>query len=300
MFGHTGQLGPIDWGEPFWNLVDLHRAPRSSSIQTVFDLHTNLRSESVSIVTEADRVLQGSSPRSSEHVRMHFDSAPGGEDMVTELIRLQQGSPDSPCDVVAIVATNGYKPKFGVQSLYEIYFRLMNRSRSPEPESMHRMWCGRWMLTNDRVMIDDTIHTKRENIGVSIGKGTMGIVESAEVLGRNPKVTIKLDLGGSSTIILTTWEHVGCVAPGSIISGHKAQGCEWKHVLVMIPDAGPDGPWCRNWVYMAMTRAKQNLQLYVRGGASMLDRVVAKVPPRRKTHLRPLHRSITALLPAAL
>ncbi len=94
-------------------------------------------------------------------------------------------------------------------------------------------------------------------------------------------VDVNFDDGRNTTYPL---KNVGELELAYALTVHKAQGAEWKHVLLVLPDEyGPI--FNRNLLYTAVTRAKE--ELWILGDMRTIDRMISRpYSDERKTALR--------------
>jgi hypothetical protein len=94
------------------------------------------------------------------------------------------------------------------------------------------------------------------------------------------KVTIEMDDGYTYTLSTAGELSEGNFQLGYAITGHKSQGSEWDNVFVVIHDCH-NTMLSREWLYTAMTRARN--KLYIIGTKSALKRAVGNARIKGKT-----------------
>jgi Ti-type conjugative transfer relaxase TraA len=111
----------------------------------------------------------------------------------------------------------------------------------------------RKMATGDRVVF------LRNDLGLGVKNGTLGIVTACPATGQQPIITVQIDGGKKVNVPLEQYNHVD---HGYALTVHKAQGTTIDgNVYVMASDAMTD----REWSYVALSRAKGMTRIYTSG-----------------------------------
>jgi Ti-type conjugative transfer relaxase TraA len=108
----------------------------------------------------------------------------------------------------------------------------------------------RQLATGDRVVF------LRNDLGLGVKNGTMGIVVTCQPSKLQPSVTVQIDGGKKINVPFDQYSHLD---HGYALTVHKAQGTTVDgNVYVMASEAMTD----REWSYVALSRAKSTTRIY--------------------------------------
>jgi len=292
LIGDINQLEPIDWGLVFNELL------QSESIPTV-RLTCVFRTDVDIITRNANKLLQMSTTTivdefdefdfydtDSTEIELPFETSPyfqiidGGREKVFELVSIFHSQGVSIRDITCIVPFS--KARLYVDDTIAIN-DMFRQIYLPGAESFVDIKKQKWhkgervmhtvnIASSDLYNGDEGIVTRFDKSGIYVKYGDNEIFYNNRydnLIGKNYVSVQDLTLD--------------YVIKSSCMTCHKAQGSEYKVLIVFVPKY--NGKFItRNWLYTAMTRSKK--RCYLVGDTETMSRVISNLSPSRKESLR--------------
>lgn len=277
LVGDPNQLQPIGWGTLFEQLLKSGRVP-------TFRLSQNQRLEKVGndingIMVNANGLIDVDPEQPFEFVTAgNFSLIEGSVDIVYDVLRALYNTGISANDITIITPYNKE-----IDELNKTAQQIFNENAKSVVDSRGKLWCvkDRVMLTENNYDInvmnaEEGIVTdvNPEEIAVQFKDGATHIfrldpteqdeeagegTSSKGSYGSKKPYNKKGREGGeekeesvyAKELVVTQLAHAFC------LSIHRAQGSEWKYVVIAIPSHSANSSFLnRNMIYTAITRAK--------------------------------------------
>ena len=244
MVGDSKQLQPIDAGQMFGTLVrelgksdltDIRRQNESWARDAVRAVLAGQPSDALSAFDQRGLVSRNADPAASAQVLTdHWmaDALPMHRKLVLAGTRLE-----------------AYRLNQSIRQALQ----SANRVGREEVEFTTSQGGTRRLAVGDRVVF------LRNDLGLSVKNGTLGMVIACQSTADHPGVTVQIDGGKKISVPLDQYSHVDL---GYALTVHKAQGTTIDgNVYVMASEVMTD----REWSYVALSRAKGTTRIYTSG-----------------------------------
>jgi len=265
LIGDYYQLPPIEWGRPFFDLIQSHKIP-------LFELKTYHRFYNDNQFKEINGIIENSKGireeqalwniSERENFKLMFNSS------IKSLIQKCIEEQKSYRDFVILCPFNKLLPEIN-QMASDLFLK--------DKEEIEDNTGRKWRLG------DKVIHTKN-NYEIGIMNGDEGIIKNfkkenelvvaMEVQFSKQMVEFKItfDKYDDSEIqpddLEEDIEDIGIPCSSHLtrsfaLTIHKSQGSEWKYVVLFLQSGGAFGFLNRNLFYTAMTRCKEQLWIII-------------------------------------
>lgn len=262
LIGDPDQLPSVNMGSVFMDLIESNTIP-------VYQLTQVLRITKAdgSIPTPlmmAEKVLTGkfSPPQDDEEwMYINTQSDAQSEQALVGLIHKMKSNGLSYHDVQVFSPIND--SDLGVYSLN----RIVKNAFTPGAEQ--------------GVLVGDKVIQTENNYELNSFNGDVGVVKTIDVEAVAEEPYMLVDMNGND--IEYTKKDINQLALAYAISGHKSQGSEYPHIIIMVPDHYY-GLMDRYWLNTLITRCQKHCTII--GPKGVLDKTaLSKVSHQRKTLL---------------
>lgn len=274
--GDKNQLPPIEVGPFFSELLKSNAVP-------VANLYDNMRSKSIEISENADKIISGD--KRFTFTQNFMLSPSSDDDTLNDLVIKYKELLANGVDFKDILVMSPVKPGVaavnGINAkMQELLNPLNNNNAKVRTDINNTRYIndrgfeipakkidGLGFRVGDRVINLKNHAEQNTSVGNGIFNGDMGIITSyvfAGALNESPEVVIEFDENG---IVSLPVEQLSEFALSYCITVHKAQGSEAEHVLISMPDNlsnsfFKNGFLTQNLLYTAVTRAKVGVTIF--------------------------------------
>jgi exodeoxyribonuclease V alpha subunit len=261
LVGDQNQLPPIDFGLVLNDIIN-------SEIITVASLNIVQRQEGSSGIPEYSQyIAKGIVPPKLSFGNVHFHWTKENE-INNKCLEIYKKNPAES----RITAATYKKEHGGIDVLNSICQKDLN----PDGENLSFELFGQQAILP--IKLNDPVIFTKNNIDAGIQNGTLGTLVSLA----NEHHFGEVQVDDSGEIIELTLSLLESIKPAYSMSLHKAQGSQFKRVIVPINSSMMLD---RNWLYTAITRAE--VEVHLVGPKTYLERAIERrgATLKRKTGL---------------
>ncbi|NQY38028.1 MAG: AAA family ATPase [Alteromonadaceae bacterium] len=257
--GDSNQLPPIGFGLILNDIIN-------SGIVTVATLNIVQRQEcSTGIPEYSQYVAKGIIPPELSMGNVHFHWVKASE-IEAKCVELYQQNPDE-SRITAAIYDKKRNNFGGIEKLNEVCQQALN----PDAENLTFELFGQFSTLP--IKLNDPVIFTKNNMDAGIQNGTLGKLVSlanghhfGEVLlddsdedeGKDKDAGVGKDEDEGKGVVELTQTLLESIKPAYAMSLHKAQGSQFKRVIVPINSSTMID---RNWLYTAITRAEEEVHL---------------------------------------